>query len=614
MTSARDWLQRSDWRRRQPGFGELRLQVAGDTAFAAMEFIPRVAIEPLVPEPLWQLWLGLDVHRNILEAVSRHWLRYAALDFGHEPLAITDAPHNAARVASWGAKLTWVAEFLLRSVPREMLGWMAAPRLLFDLEGEIRLVFVGPDWSAPTRLPPEVVAEWPRCNERGLIFAVGRSLRDAVAAARVAATTPVGAVIARCLEPDPAQRFATMQELRDALRLAGGPRIKPPWLRASRLRWNRVEEGLGLLAVGQHTKALLRFEAALALEPNAAVARELQREALQRGADLEAPRSDGVPRSLSWDEVAPVALRREQARDFAGALALYDHVRHEATDLGALEVAVARCHLHLGSLRDAAAHAASALQRIPDHPEAHQLRVDALSRAGRHADALEAADAWLAASPAEARAHHARGKSLLGLGRPLEARAPFDRACLLNPALIEAMLLRREADRTIKKLRASVGVAAAMTLDIPDHLAELRDPLCAGRLQDGMQLLQRPEHAGDAAAQLLLGSLLSFDARFDDALAAFDRAARLGADHVHAALLGKARTLLELDRAAAALAIFEHVITERPDLGEAHEGRARALKLLGRDADAEAAFRDYLSTTTRGSDLRVRASRNSPGT
>jgi Flp pilus assembly protein TadD len=71
--------------------------------------------------------------------------------------------------------------------------------------------------------------------------------------------------------------------------------------------------------------------------------------------------------------------------------------------------------------------------------------------------------------------------------------------------------------------------------------------------------------------------------------------------------------LLELDRAAPALAIFEHVITERPDLGESHEGRARALKQLGRDAEAEVAFRDYLSTTARGSDLRVRASRSSPG-
>jgi tetratricopeptide (TPR) repeat protein len=218
--------------------------------------------------------------------------------------------------------------------------------------------------------------------------------------------------------------------------------------------------------------------------------------------------------------------------------------------------------------------------------------------------------------PDEGRAYHARGKSLLRLGRPLEAREAFERACLLSPKLVEAMLLRREADRSLKELRTSVGATASMTLDIPDHLPstpELRDALRSGRIQEGIDVLRRVEHADDAAAQLLLADLLSFDARFDEALLVFDGATRLGAEHIHAALLGKARMLLDLDRAAQALTVFEHVIAERPDLGEALEGRARALKQLGRDAEAEEVFRQYVSTTARGSDLRVRASRGSSG-
>jgi Flp pilus assembly protein TadD len=51
-----------------------------------------------------------------------------------------------------------------------------------------------------------------------------------------------------------------------------------------------------------------------------------------------------------------------------------------------------------------------------------------------------------------------------------------------------------------------------------------------------------------------------------------------------------AYTLLELDR---------------PDLGDAREGRALALKRLGRDAEAEAAFRLHLATIAR-SGARVR--------
>jgi hypothetical protein len=148
-----------------------------------------------------------------------------------------------------------------------------------------------------------------------------------------------------------------------------------------------------------------------------------------------------------------------------------------------------------------------------------------------------------------------------------------------------------------------------MTLDIPDHLAESRDLLVNGRSEDGIQMLMRAEFASDAVAQLLLGNLLAFDGRFDEALEIFDGATRLGDAQTHAALLGKARTLLELNRSAESLAAFERVGAERPDLGEAVEGRARALQQLGRDAEAEDAFRQYISMTARGADLRVRVSR-----
>lgn len=180
---------------------------------------------------------------------------------------------------------------------------------------------------------------------------------------------------------------------------------------------------------------------------------------------------------------------------------------------------------------------------------------------------------------------------------------------MLSPRLVEAMLLRREVDRSLKGLRATVGVATAMTLDIPDHLAELQDLLVNGRSEDGIQMLMRAQYAGDAVAQLVLGNLLAFDGRFDEALGIFDGATRLGDAQVHAALLGKARTLLELNRPAESLAVFERVGAERPDLGESIEGRARALKQLGRDAEAEDAFRQYISMTARGADLRVRVSR-----
>jgi hypothetical protein len=175
VTSDSDWLLRSDWSRRSPEFGGLRVHASDGASFVAMEFAPLAGLESPAPEPLWRLWLGLHVHRNILQAVGRHWLRYAALDWSHQPLAIGDDPEAATRVATWGAKLTWVCEFLLRSVPGDSLGWMATPIVKFDLEGEIRIAFIAPDWNKPNSLPPEVVAQWPQCDERGLVFMVGRS-------------------------------------------------------------------------------------------------------------------------------------------------------------------------------------------------------------------------------------------------------------------------------------------------------------------------------------------------------------------------------------------------------------------------------------------------------
>jgi hypothetical protein len=51
--------------------------------------------------------------------------------------------------------------------------------------------------------------------------------------------------------------------------------------------------------------------------------------------------------------------------------------------------------------------------------------------------------------------------------------------------------------------------------------------------------------------------------------------------------------LLALDRAAEALPLFESLA----ELGEALEGRARALRRLGRDAEAEAALDRYVTVT-----------------
>jgi hypothetical protein len=62
-----DWLARSDWTRRSAEFG----QVVPQAAQVLMEFLPTL------PPPVWELWIGLRAHPNILTAAEPGLLRYA---------------------------------------------------------------------------------------------------------------------------------------------------------------------------------------------------------------------------------------------------------------------------------------------------------------------------------------------------------------------------------------------------------------------------------------------------------------------------------------------------------------------------------------------------------
>lgn len=331
MAAELDWIQRSDWSQRAPQFGDLRVLQAGSGAVVAMAFAPSAGTEDATPSPLWQVWRRLAAHRNVLEVVRDGWLRYAALDWRHAPLVV-DGAAAAARFATWGATLSWVGEHLLRSVPGDQLGWLASPIVKFDLEGALRVAFVTPDRREP-RCAPELIERWPFCDERGLIFALARALLD-LAAVAPPPDSPLGQVLQRCLDRDPDRRIATCQELRDALRLAGGHRVPPPASRPSRTTWQLLEEGIGYLALGQTTPALRLFDAAVALDPHSEHAGALHDMAVAHGADLS-----GLPavhtRRLRWATAAPAVAAIEQAQDPARALALYRQILAEPDELAA---------------------------------------------------------------------------------------------------------------------------------------------------------------------------------------------------------------------------------------------------------------------------------------
>jgi hypothetical protein len=148
------------------------------------------------------------------------------------------------------------------------------------------------------------------------------------------------------------------------------------------------------------------------------------------------------------------------------------------------------------------------------------------------------------------------------LKRFVEAREAFDRACTLEPKRVEAMLLRHEADRMVRRIAGVVGVARPMHLDLPEHLASLRDPLAAGRVDEVIPIL---EAMPDDDAQLVLAECFAYVQRYEEALVTYRRVGRRAR-----ATEGIVRALLFLDRAGEA----EAELAFLDDSREANELRA----------------------------------------
>jgi tetratricopeptide (TPR) repeat protein len=590
-----DWLAGTSWDLRPPEVGSLCLRNDREGR-RCVAFQMETGDDDAV-DRMWRPWLTLPPHAHLLEPIEAGCVRYAAIDFTRAPVAIQGSTRAAAateghrRLAQWGLQLARTLGFVSACVPADELGWLACPFALVDAVGDVRIGFMPPSLSAAhaNRLPPEVIASWPRCDDSGLVFVVGQLLLSLVIVGPGLSSTPIGGVMRRCLERDPAKRYATLGSLHEALVVAGARRNEATHVDPA--VWWHLEVGIGYLTYGRLDEAAVALADALDLDPQCKLARLAYNELVRRGGVVRRftrtisgtiterppePRrhaqhagyvpSPPEPR-LDWADAEPKARALERERCFVDALRIYEIVRPGEA---ALDIALARVYLALGDLGHAIDHAQRALARSPDAVEAMAIRTDALLGKRQFAEALAAAEAWLAHANA-GRAHYARGKALFALGRLAEARDAFDRACSLAPELIAAMLLRREADRALRTVRETAGAPQPLVIELPERLAALRDVLVAGRIDDAIALLRGPDYAGDPIATLALADLLAYAGRADEALVAYETAG--GDDH---ALVGKGYALLELGRAAEALAVFERL----PDNAHARDGRDRALASL----------------------------------
>ncbi len=570
------WIDRASWSLRAPQFGELRVHPGRQTV--AMEY------EPVDDEPLgdWELlrtqWLDLPAHPHVLEGIGRGdgnklLLRYAALHWQHPQV-------HGGLVGEWGVQMVDVYQMLVRELGDDGVALFMRPVLHIDLDYAARLAFLPGPGSAH--------------DERAILRAIGEQL-----AATAGELDPsIRRVVDACREG----RFRTL----DLARAKLAALTKRPALRAGKLlaAWMLAEEAYGWIAVRRSERAIELLDRALALVPNVRGAHAARNRAFEEeglGGPSPVPRRQ----QLTWSVAEPSGRELEAQRAYREALAIYEQAERGSHD-AVLHTSMARCYLALGMAPQAIDHAQRALAIESNRFDAHAIRARGYLLAARFEDALKCSRAWLAAARDDAEAHYTLGRAQLGLGQLIDAREAFDRALALRPAMLEAMVLRREADRAARAVRAEVGEQPPFELDLPEHLAQLRDPLAHGRIAEAIAQLADARYTGDGAAALVHGHCLAFVRDFDGALAQFERALELGQGR--AATLGKAHALLGLGRATDALALFE--ASDEDDL-EALEGRALALAALGRTGEAEEAHAKLVAASGGRSELRVAAATGS---
>ncbi len=262
--------------------------------------------------------------------------------------------------------------------------------------------------------------------------------------------------------------------------------------------------------------------------------------------------------------------------------------------------ALAHCNLGVallsaGRYADAAAAFAQALAIKPGFVEALVKLPHALHQAGHHAQALEAYDRALALRE-DAGLLNDKGCLLRDMKRYEDAVSVFRRALALYPdylaaqlnlahALFDAQDYADAAEVYGRILSGDQGHAGARAGYLKSLKAAERDDLLEAALMQA--LAHNPD---DAMAWLDLGHVLRKKKMFAEAIDAYARAAACDGEEPEVFFYW-GLLLYDLGRYEGAVDAYGHLLRLNPDNGAAYQGRAEALRRLGRVEEALEDFR-----------------------
>lgn len=243
-----------------------------------------------------------------------------------------------------------------------------------------------------------------------------------------------------------------------------------------------------------------------------------------------------------------------------------------------------------GKLEESAHCLKRALTRAPS-PEAHNNLGNTLKRMGRLEEARTHYQSALAMRPSYAEAHNNLGLLFNTLGDAEAAKIEIRRAIELSPQYADAYVNAAAVALTERAFGESLRWLDNLDSFAPDHvgglIARARTLLELDRREEAVEAARRaagmaPQN-GEAAD--VLGQMLAAQERSDEALAMFDRAAKLPAPQPESALIGKGALLMEIGRNEEALTAFDAALAINPTSPRALFNRTNARKHTADDPD-----------------------------
>jgi tetratricopeptide (TPR) repeat protein/tRNA A-37 threonylcarbamoyl transferase component Bud32 len=453
----------------------------------------------------------------------------------------------------------------------------------FGLSGQ---TIEGTGFGTPEYMPPEQFVNAAGCDQRSDVYSFGITLYQMISGGRLPFTapertfsawhkahvesavldtgSPLSNVVRKCLEKEPARRYATFSalraELEPLLRSQTGEVVKPTELKALEA-WEWCNKGVSLKNLGRHEEAIHCYDRALEIDPRYRTAW------CNKGSALD---------DLGRHEEAIHCYDRALEIDPRYRTA-WCNKGNALDDLGRHEEAI-HCY----------DRALEIDQRFATAWSNKGVSLDAL---GRYEEAIPCYDRALEIDPRYTYAWFNKGNGLRILNRHEEAVCCFDRALGIDPRFAGAWCNKGVSLKRLRRYEEAIHCYdRALEIDPRDVIAWCDKGYCLrdlGRYEDAIRCFDRALEIGprDDFVWYNKGLCLNGLGRHEEAVHCYDRALEIDPRDVRG-WSGKGDSLGRLGRNEEAIRSYDRALEIDPRYTYAWFGKGHSLCRVDRREEA----------------------------